>query len=69
MAGRHLIEAMIFASFALVAWITVHGLLHGLLDPTWTGYEALIVAIAVTWLSIRYYRRRRARLRRRLTWR
>jgi len=52
-----------------VAWVVVHGLLHGLFDPTWTGYEMLIVLIAVTFLGMRYYRRRQARLRRRLTWR
>jgi hypothetical protein len=46
-------EVAIFACFALAVWITAHGLLHGLLDPTWTGYEVMVVAVAVMWLSIR----------------
>jgi divalent metal cation (Fe/Co/Zn/Cd) transporter len=59
-------EVAILAAFAFVVWITMHGLLHGLLDPTWTGYEVLLAAAAVSWIAVRYYRRRRARLRYRL---
>ncbi len=64
---RLLIEVAILAVTALVLWIVLHGLLHGLLDPTWKGQEVLIAALVVGWLSVRYYRRRRARLRRRLS--
>jgi hypothetical protein len=58
-----LVEVAIF----LVAWIVLHGLVHGLLDLTWTGTQVLILTLAVGWLAIRYYRHWRARLRRRLT--
>lgn len=43
----------------VVAWIFSHGLLHGLLDQTWTGYEILIGIALMLWLMMRYYRKRR----------
>src|SRR5262249_53343008 len=53
------IELAIFACVFLLGWIFSHGLLHGLLDSTWTGYEILIGAALMVWLMMRYYRNRR----------
>src|SRR5262249_10113862 len=50
------IELAIFACVFLLGWIFSHGLLHGLLDSTWTGYEILIGAALMVWLMMRYYR-------------
>jgi uncharacterized membrane protein YjjB (DUF3815 family) len=62
LAPHLLIETAILAALGLVVRITFHGLLHGLLEPTWTAYQVLIAACAVTWLAVRYYRRKRAHL-------
>jgi hypothetical protein len=52
LAPHLLIETAILAALGLVVRITFHGLLHGLLEPTWTAYQVLIAACAVTWLAV-----------------